>query len=139
MPSGCVAFSLTSDIRLSPGNRRGGGVIPCVSIIEGHTVHSRHPSGWEVLLGVHSRPLEVNSFLVGNHLTDGAFDSTCERGHGERSREILVFLFSVPQATFLSGGVETGGWHYESYDDNRGVEYKMGKQHYNLFRGEWDT
>ena len=33
--------------------------IPCFSIIEGHSVHSRHPTGGAVFLRVHSYSAEV--------------------------------------------------------------------------------
>jgi len=86
-------------------------VVPCLSIVEGHTVHSRHPSGGIVFQRVRSGPLEVNLLLVDTHLIEGTFNGARDRGHGSRrKREILVFLFWVRSLRFCQERWRQGNW-----------------------------
>ena len=64
-------------------------------------MHRRHPTGGVVFLRVHSDPREVNLFLVGEYPTDGTSNGACKGGHGERSREMVVFVFRCACSAFI--------------------------------------
>ena len=90
-------------------------------------MHSRHPTGGMIFLRVYSGILEVNSFLVNGHLAGGTFNGACERGHGKKEqRDSCVSFAEDMSRLYRTVTVETGGWHYELYDDSQ-EKYKLRK------------
>ena len=117
---------------------KGENAAPCLSVVERHAVHSRHPKGGIIILRVHSVLHEVSLFLVGGHLAEGTFNSSCDRSHGgQKSRGGNLCLFFVYTPRFY-GSADIS--HCGVYDDNcdQELECKRKNTEHRSGESEWD-